>query len=295
MSLYRHAREMDVRCPARPGLASLALAVSIAVFCHAVSATEALSADSGRQGGRRPEILSGTFSGMVVTLSVPPQTVQSWLPDGLHLAPKCPFHDHPVIVLFGSIDDLTREKVVTVKPRFGRHYLETFVAVPYLTLDPSAQAAPVFHFVRLYSDSARGTTIGIRQYGWPKIYTPMTTSERKYQISREGLGTVLEAEMDCAHSKPVGLTNPSLKQIQEMLAQPMVLKHNGSYQYYSFNFHFETASLMSVPVDLDLREGFMPQLGPLTGKVPGIAENDLGAFYVECRYTKAPLDWQPRR
>ena len=34
----------------------------------------------------------------------------------------------------------------------------------------------------------------------------------------------------------------------------------------------------------------MPQIKPMKAQVPGIADNDFGAFYVECRYTKTPLD-----
>jgi len=273
----------------RPGLASVVLAILTVAIPYSALARER-AADSGRQRERRPEILSGEFSGMVVTWFLPRPLVESWLPQGLRLAKECPYPGHPVIVLFGSIDDLTREKVVTVKPRFGRHYLETFVAVPYLKLDQWPKAEPVFHFVRVYSDSARGTTQGIRRYGWPKLLSPIQTSDESYLISSEGVGTLLAAKMDSSRLKPVSPTNRSLVQIREMLSQPLVLKHDAYYHRYSFNFHFESASILSIPVDLEVREGFMPQMPPRKGKVAGIEETDFGAFHIQCRYTKAPLD-----
>jgi hypothetical protein len=270
------------------------LLVAVTMLCSGLQPGESRPAEAGRLNGRRSEVLSGTFSGMVVTLSQPPAVVQSWLPEGLRLAASCPYKDRPVIVLIGSIDDLTKEKVITVKPRFGRHYLETFVAVPYLACDQSPGAGPVYYFARVYCDNARAAAIGIRQYGWAKILTPMEAGDRLYRI-RGGAGIVLQAEIDQAHAKTVGLSNASLQQIQGMLSQPMVLRHNGSYHPYSFDFHFQTASLTSVPVELELREGFMPQLSPVKTKIPGIADDELGAFYIECRYTKVAIAAPPRR
>ena len=207
--------------------ASIVLAVCVLLFtcCGHAPAAEPKVPIRGRISAKRPEVLSGTFSGMVVTLFMPKDLVRTWLPSGLQLAKDCPYAEHPVVILFGSIDDLTREKVVTVKPRFGRHYLETFIAVPYLQLEQTPQAKPVFHFVRVYSDSKRGTVQGIRKYGWPKILTPIDTTEATYRISREGFGPVLAAEMDYARLKPIEAANRSWKQVQEMLSQPMVLKH----------------------------------------------------------------------
>ncbi len=267
---------------------SPALAIAALVLAGAALAGEARAAERPR--ARRPEVMSGTFSGAVVTSFVSPQVVQSWLPQGLQIDKGCPYPEHPVIVLFGSIDDLTREKVITVKPRFGRHYLETFVAVPYLKLENSPQSGPVFHFVRIYSDNLRGTTQGIRRYGWPKVYVPIQTTDTSYRILREGPEAVFDAQMDSAHSVAVDRKNDSLKRIQEMLLQPMVLKHEGVYHRYAFNFHFESANIVSLPVDFELRDGFLPQWTVSKKKIPGIAEGDFGAFHVECRYTKSSLN-----
>ena len=270
--------------------ALLALAILTATACHAAPAKEAKPLDKERQGGKRAEIMSGSFSGMVVPLFLPPSVVRSWLPPGLQLASECPYQDRPVVVMFGSIDDLAREKLVTVKPRFGRHFLETFVAVPYLRLETAPRGTPVFHFVRVYTDSLKGTTKGIRQSGWPKIYTPIATTDETYRITPEGAGTVLGAQMDYAHLKPVGAGNHSLRQVEAMLSQPLVLRHEGVYNIYTFDFHFEKAAITSMPVSLEIREGFMPQLGPMKGKMPGIADSDFGAFHVACRYTKVPRE-----
>ena len=208
-------------------MAGCAACLSLFTCCN-VSAAEPKLPILGRLTAKRPEVLSGTFSGMVVTRFMPRDLVRTWLPSGLQLAKDCPYTEHPVVILFGSIDDLTREKVVTVKPRFGRHYLETFVAVPYLQFEQTPQAKPIFHFVRVYSDSLRGTAQGIRKYGWPKILTPIDTTEGTYRISREGFGPVLAAEMDYTHLKSVESANRSWNRIQEMLSQPLVLKHDGT-------------------------------------------------------------------
>ena len=265
----------------------LALTVLTATVCRGATLKDVKSVDSERPGGKRAEIMSGSFSGMVVPLFLPPAVVRSWLPPGLQLASECPYKSHPVIVMFGSIDDLAREKLVTVKPRFGRHFLETFVAVPYLRLEAAPRSGPVFHFVRVYTDSLKGTTKGIRQSGWPKIYTPIATTDETYRIMPEGAGTVLGAQMDYARLKPVDTGNHSLRQIEAMLAQPLVLRHEGVYNLYTFDFHFQKATLTSMPVTLEIREGFMPQLAPMKGKMPGIADSDFGAFHLACRYTKA--------
>lgn len=209
-------------------LGVLAVCVSLFVCCEPAPAAEPKLPILGRIIAKRPEVLSGTFSGMVVTLFMPKDVVRTWLPSGLQLAKECPYAEHPVVILFGSIDDLAREKVVTVKLCFGRHYLEAFIAVPYLQFEQTPQAKPVFHFVRVYSDSKRGTVQGIRKYGWPKILTPIDTTEGTYRISREGFGPVLAAEMEYARLKPIEAANRSWKQIQEMLSQPMVLKHEGT-------------------------------------------------------------------
>jgi hypothetical protein len=271
-------------------MALLALATLTATVWHGTPLKEAKSAESERPGVRRTETMSGSFSGMVVPLFLPTGVVQSWLPPGLQLASECPYRDRPVIVMFGSIDDLAREKLVTVKPRFGRHFLETFVAVPYLRLEAASRSTPVFHFVRVYTDSLKGTTKGIRQSGWPKIYTPIATTDETYRITPEGAGTILGAQMDFAHLKPVGTENRSLRQVEAMLSQPLVLRHEGVYNIYTFDFHFEKAALTSMPVTLEIRGGFMPQLGPMEGKMPGIADSDFGAFHVACRYTKVPRE-----
>jgi hypothetical protein len=266
--------------------ALLALATLTATVCQgAVKPSE-----GERLGGKRAEVMSGSFSGMVVPLFLPPGVVQSWLPPGLRLASECPYQNRPVIVMFGSIDDLAREKLVTVKPRFGRHFLETFVAVPYLRLEAAPRSMPVFHFVRVYTDSLKGTTKGLRQSGWPKIYTPIATTDETYRITPEGAGTILGAQMDYAHLKPVGAGNASLRQVEAMLSQPLVLRHEGVYNIYTFDFHFDKAAITSMPVSLEIREGFMPQLGPMMGNVAGIADSDFGAFHVACRYTKVPRE-----
>ncbi len=277
-------------CSSKKRPALLALAILTATVCHGAPQQELRPLESERQGLKRPEIMSGSFSGMVVPLFLPPGVVRSWLPPGLQLASECPYRDRPVIVMFGSIDDLAREKLVTVKPRFGRHFLETFVAVPDLRLESAPRGTPVFHFVRVYTDSLKGTTKGIRQSGWPKIYTPIASTDETYRIMPDGVGTVLGAQMDFSQLKPVAAGNRSLRQVEAMLSQPLVLRHEGVYNIYTFDFHFENAALTSMPVSLEIREGFMPQLGPMKGKMPGIADSDFGAFHLDCRYTKIPRE-----
>ena len=233
---------------------------------------------------RRPEVMSGSFSGMVVTLFLPSDLVQSWLPPGLQLVEECPYKDRPVIILFGTIDDLTRKKVLTVKPRFGRHYMETFIGVPYLKFAGATQSQPVSHFVRIYSDSAKGTSIGIQRYGWPKITVPMGTTDDTYRIMYNN-GMAMSASIDNSEARSVDISNPSVKAVQDMLTQPVVLLHEGKFHYHLFDFHFEAARVTSTSVDLQLTPSFMPQMPPINKKFQGVAETEFGAFHVECRYT----------
>lgn len=265
----------------RPRAAVMLAALSLATFIGGWLAP--IQAAEGR-GSRRAEVLSGSFSGMVVTLFLPADLVQSWLPPGLQLAAQCPYKDRPVIILFGTIDDLTREKVLTVKPRFGRHYMETFIAVPYLTLGSSPQSQPVNHFVRVYSDSAKGTAKGVQKYGWPKITVPMETTDDTYRVLYDN-ATALSAKIDNSQAKTVDIGNPSVKAVQDMLSQPLVLIHDGAFHYHSFDFHLEAARMTSTSVEVQLGPSFLPKMPPINNKFPGVAETNFGAFHVDCRYT----------
>ena len=234
--------------------------------------------------------MSGRFSGIVTTFFVDRELVQSWLPQGLRLAEESPFQDHPVVILFGTQTELTRQKLFTFKPLYGRYYLETFIAVPYLEVEQRPDAGPVFHFVRVYVNNIRARNQGIRRFGWAKIYTPICTTGRSYQIGCNGCGTLFEARTDCGRPKPFDPNNDSLKQIQDMLSQPLVLKYRGCFDLYSFDLHFGTATVRPVSVEVQLHEGFMPGLGPMEATIPGIDEADFGAFSIDCWFTKVPKD-----
>ncbi len=75
------------------------------------------------------------------------------MPPGLTVAPDTPFEEHPVIVMFGIEENIARTKRITAHPRYAQHYLETFVAVPYLKLASHPDGTPLVHFPRVYLNS----------------------------------------------------------------------------------------------------------------------------------------------
>ena len=234
--------------------------------------------------------MSARFSGVAVTLFFDKNRVQAWLPQGLQLADG-PWHgEHPVILLFGTQTDLTRQKLVTRKLRFGRCYHETFVIVPDLKLQSRPRDEPVFHVVRIYLNSRRATIQGIRRFGWPKICTDIEARGPAYRILGPCGETLLAAQTDYRQLAPVDPKNDSLRQIQRILSQPLVLERRGSLDRYDFDLHLATATIRSVSVQLQVCRGFSPQLGPLKAAIPGINRQAFGAFHIDCCLTKVAAD-----
>jgi hypothetical protein len=235
--------------------------------------------------GKRPEVMSGDFSGVVTTMFLDKQLVQSWLPSGLIVAPETPFPQHPVIVMFGIEENITRTKRITAHPRYAQHYLETFVAVPYLKLASRPDGAPLVHFPRVYLNSWRATTQGVKRFGWPKVYTELESGDGTYRIGG-GQGTIFDAETERQDVPLVAAKNPSLRTIQQMLSQPLVLKHDGSFHVYNFDWHFDAAACRATSADVEINAGFLPGLEPRNLSVRSIADEAYGAFYLESHFTK---------
>ena len=234
-----------------------------------------------------PEIMSERFTGVVVSLFLDKKLVQSWLPEGLTLA-ESPYAEHPVIILYGTERGLARQKRITIHPRFGRCFCETFVAVPYLQREGCPAGEPVFHFVRVYVDSARAASQGIRRFGWPKVCTAIDVQDGGYRILGGPSGSLLEGRAEDDRLEPVQAANASLKQVQKMLSQTLVLEHRGCFDHYDFDFHFDGATIRSMPAEVQIQGGFMPGLPPMTVKSAGICREDYGAFFIDCGITKTP-------
>ena len=241
-------------------------------------------------GGRIPEMMSGNFSGVVLTLFIDKQIVQSWLPPGLRLAKECPYVDHPVLILFGTQKALTRHKRISLQLPYGRYYLETFVAVPYLRIASRADGEPVFHFVRVYVDSVRARNQGVRRFGWNKLCVPIAKANRNYDIFDRCRVPRFESTTDYSRLAPVRAENVSLGKIREMLSQTLVLRHRGNFDRYHFDLHFDKAKFRSVPTKIRISSGFMPGLPPMEAEISGINEQEFGAFFIDCWFTKVSKD-----
>lgn len=236
----------------------------------------------------RLETMSGHFTGTVVTFFVEREVVESWLPGGLQLSEECPFEKHPVIFLFGTQRDIAHEGIVTFKPRYarnGRYFHEAFVAIPYLELTRGSYGRPVLHFVRVYLDHPKPASQGARRSGWPKILAGIHAGGEIYEIRRRPYGTIFQAETDHGNARPVDPENASLEQLEAMLSQPLVLKHEGCFKPHRFNFHFNGAGIRAVSTHVEIAEGFMPGLEPIQRDFAGIDEAEFGAFTLNCRYT----------
>jgi len=283
---------MFTRLPQRlPGIFATA-----SVFLACILSSVEWTGSGGRTlaGGGCPVVMSGRFSGVGVTMFVDREVVQSWLPAGLLLHERCPYEEHPVVILLGEQRDLVRTKARSyglMYTRKGRYYLETFVAVPYLKLKDHAYREPVFHFVRVYLNHARATRQGIRGFGWPKIHTAIRGGKHRYRVFGSCSRTILDARPDWSQVEAADPRNASLEQIRRMLSQPLVLKHHGAFDVYSFDMHFDTATVKSLPSRFQLRRGFMPRLEAVEANFPGINAADFGAFHIDCRFVKAPLNF----
>jgi hypothetical protein len=268
-------------------MASVFLACSLPSFAPTGTGGKALAAE------QYAVVMSGRFSGVGVTAFVDRNVVHSWLPEGLQPAEHCPYEKHPVIILFGIQRDLVRTKRWSYElmyTRNGKYFFETFVAVPYLKLRDHPNREPVFHFARVYLNNTKATRQGIRGFGWRKVLTTISVGQRRYKVFLDSEEPVLEAEPGYNRLEEVEANNESLVQIQQMLSQPLVLKHQGVFDVYSFDMHFESATVKSLPSRVQLREGFMPNLAAMNESFAGINEQRFGAFHIDCRFTKAPLD-----
>jgi len=265
-------------------------AVASAVFflTLTVGLTDRAEPAGNSSAGGRLETMSGHFTATVVTFFVEREVVESWLPGGLQLSGECPFERHPVIFLFGTQRDIAHEGIVTFKPRYarnGRYFHEAFVAIPYLELTRGSYGGPALHFVRVYLDHPKPASQGTRRSGWPKILTAIHAVGQSYEICRGPWGTIFRAETDRDDARPVDPENASLEQLEAMLSQPLVLKHEGCFELHRFNFHFNCARIRAVSSHVEIGEGFMPGLGPIRRDFAGIDEADFGAFTLNCRYT----------
>ena len=74
-----------------------------------------------------------------------------------------------------------------------------------------------------------------------------------------------------------------------MLSQPLVLKHRGAFDIYTFDMNFQSATVLSLPSQFQLREGFMPKLEAMNANIRGINQSDFGTFHIDSRFVKAPL------
>jgi hypothetical protein len=276
--------DLEFRC------ARIAIGVVLAICVASVVGLSAeRRAETERPGrGKRPEIMSGDFSGVVVTLFLDRPLVQSWLPKGLTLAEDTPFPKHPVIVMFGVEGNIARTKRITVHPRYAQNFLETFVAVPQVKLEARPNGAPLFHFARIYLNSWKATTQGVKRFGFPKVFTDLESKEGTYHIGG-GQGTIFDAEMESEKLPALAADHASLRTIRQLLSQPLVLQHEGKFETYTFDWHFDQAVIRPTAVEVDIHEGFMPQLEPRKISVSGITEEANGAFYWETHFTKTLL------
>ena len=257
-------------------------------FVGVVVALSQHSLMTERASGEPPEVMSGDFSGEVVTIFLDRQIVQSWLPVGLSVAEDCPFNSHPVVILYGTQRNLARTKRIRRYLPYGEHYLETFVAVPYLRVNSSRCDEHVFYFARVYLDSLRATELGIQRYGWEKIYTRLSDFRRNHSIWSPRGRLVFTAHGTSSPARPIAPSNPSMDTIQKMLSQTLVLKHDGCFDRYHFDLHFTTARVQAVDAHVRIGEGFMPGLVTMEGDVAGIDVQPFGAFHIACHFTKRP-------
>lgn len=236
-------------------------------------------------GGPPVEIMSGDLCVVVFTLFVDLKTVASWLPSGFVLAEECPFPQHPVIVLYGTQENLMRQRRIAWALCWGRNYLETFVAVPYLKLAQCPERPPVLHFVRVYLNNWPATIKGMRRFGWPKLCTHMESCACGYRIFSGCGEKIFDARAGHSEAEPLRGKNESFSQIRQMLSQPMVLKRDACFEAHAFDLHWDEACVLSVRTHVQMREGFMPGLPATEISVAGINEGDYGAFHLNTRFT----------
>ena len=72
-----------------------------------------------------------------------------------------------------------------------------------------------------------------------------------------------------------------------MLEMPMVLKkpHEKGFKIVDFDFHFDCATVSSVPANFCINSGFLPGLEPTAQSDIGINHMNFGAFYLQAHFT----------
>ena len=121
------------------------------------------------------------------------------------------------------------------------------------------------------------------------LYRPRIQAAGSYRIGG-GRGTVFDAELGPREAPLVSSVNASLRDIQGMLSQPLVLKHEGRFEISTFDFHFDAAVLRPTSAEVEINQGFMPGLTPRQLSVRSLADEPYGAFYIESHFTRMPMN-----
>lgn len=229
--------------------------------------------------------LVGRFSATVVTLSVERAIVRTWLHSGLRLAGS-ESGTHPVYLFIGRQAGVS--PALFDRPiRFPFHfrYPEIIVAVPDLSVECDGIPGgrwPVTYFPHLFLGSWGSTFLGRGIYGINKSFARIDDSNGQVHAANRRGRRLLDATISPLPDRAAlsfldaGRRNPG-----GFLRQPLVVGTRGRLRLASFQFENAKPEIVPVRVKLDLAEGFVSWMPATKRDVPGIDEDDLGAFHFE--------------
>ncbi len=241
---------------------------------------------------------SGYYTCPCLSVPVAAETVRTWLPDKLELAPQTLTAEgtHPITLLMGEERD-----VYPSPPRWPRlGYQEFAVVVPFVRWrEPAGYYPGPFLFTpHLFIDKRLPIALGRYLFGFAKARARMRFNLEGVRIEDPVDGAPLfEARFE-VHEREPGLA--ARRTIERLLQQPSISEQRpGRFVCSGFNWNLDAARVRPMTARVKAFQPFLPGLDEVLPREEVRGMEDLAsgfAYVLETRWTLTPprspaLDW----
>jgi hypothetical protein len=238
-----------------------------------------------------PFNFSGGFGHMRgVTLALPSDRVQNFLPSGLELGEQSltPKGTHPVVLYF---HDMFRAGF-SIPIAASQSYHEYSMNVPFVYLSPSSltpgRPGPYQFMTKLYLDNLGATLVGLMCFGFAKEMASIQVTTDRYTITSlagQRLMSLAWKEDEQAGFQPVAEC-ANFQPIREMVSQPLIsvvpFSVGPFFAVADFDKNWDVATVRPlqtvVEVDVSSLPGYDCGRYPSSGWSPGIDQSVLGSY-----------------
>ena len=242
----------------------------------------------------------GQFDGVLVPVDLPTESLADLLPPQLKL--ERPRAQSTLAVLAIGIQRdvhfVGQKKYLKYRPSETKKYHEVIVAVPNLYLEVGDEIiGPVTHYALLYLNSQKAIDLGKNFWGYPKFAAEMTGGELadadslddpvNYLVKADD-APLLEAAFRIGDVDPAMHKAGAFEEVEAMLKQPVVLKHDESWMFKEFDWNLDEASLSPASSDLKLHQGFWGEV-QIEAKRQALGEQ-LGSFRMQTRWRSRQIE-----